>query len=775
MTSSLKKKEELNHHVTFNKRSKKIKTMKNLYISVAFLSLGFLGFSQGEGSGKVKKATASFENYSYDSAIEKYEKAQDGSIESQRNLAASYFKVGNTVKAEELYSTLVNEEGATAEDVLAYANVLQENKKYSAADKMMTKFNTMSPADSRGKGYVAAQGSASQLMQDKGQFTVKHLEINSEQEDFSPVYYEGKVLFASSREGVKSIFRRWNRNHLPFLDVYQADKADNNDLSNPEDFQKKLNKKYHEGPVCFNSEETKMILTRNNYKGKSVDGTIKLMMWTIEKDEEGEWGKAVAFPLNSPDYSVGHPSLTEDGKWLYFASDMPGGLGGVDIYKIELKADSTYGEAINLGDKINTEGNEMFPSIHKDGMLFFSSNGRVGLGGLDVFVAELKKDASIGKVMNLQSPINTNKDDFSFILDKNAKGGYLASNREGGRGDDDIYSFGMIKPFVWGKVIKGTATDKNGNILAGALVNLFDSEGEIVETVTTTENGMYEFSVEADLEFSLDGNKEDYFGAKNTASTKTEEEVVTADLVLEKDPGLSLYAIITDKKTKAPLDSVTVTLLDNLTGISEVFTTPVTGDLRKALVGKKLNDRGSWNITIEKADYFTKTVTYGTTLDRPGQYDVHADLDLSLDPEVKDLAELVQINPIKFDFNKYNIRADAQVELNKIVDIMNKYPNMVVELGAHTDCRGSAAYNEKLSDRRAKASAKYIATKITNPKNIYGKGYGENRPIEDCGGSCKSCSDEQHDENRRTEFLIISTGSDVKVNNTSTNSFDNQK
>jgi len=749
--------------------------MKNLYISAVFLGLGFMSFSQGEGSGKVKKATAQFENYSYDNAIEKFEDAEDNSIEAKRNLATSYFKVGNTVKAEELFSTLIKEEGSTAEDVYTYASILQENKKYSDADVQMAKFNTMLPADSRGKAYVSQIGSAAKLMQDKGQFSVKHLDINSVQEDFSPVYYDNKILFASSREGVKPIIRRWNRNHLPFLDIYQADKADNNDLSNPTDFQRKFNKKYHEGPVCFNTEETKMVLTRNNYKGKALDGTIKLMMWTIEKKENGKWGKAVAFPLNSKEYSIGHPSLTEDGKWMYFASDMPGGLGGVDIYKIEVKGDNTFGEAINLGDKINTEGNEMFPSIHKDGMLFFSSNGLVGLGGLDVFVAEIKKDASIGKVLNLQAPINTNKDDFSFILDKNAKAGYFSSNREGGNGDDDIYSFGMIKPFTWGKILKGTATDKNGNILAGALVNLYDAEGKVIETATTTEDGAYEFSVDADKEFSLNGNKEDYFEGTNTASSKTEAEVITANLVLEKDPGLSLYAIVTDKKTGGPLEGVTVTLLDNVSGKEEVFTTSTEGDLRKALSDKKLNDRGSWNLKLEKDGYFTKTVTYGTTLDKPGQYDVHAALDLGLDPEVKDLAEMIQINPIKFDFNKYNIRADAQVELNKIVDIMNKYPNMVVELGSHTDCRGSDKYNEKLSDRRAKASAKYIKSKITNPDNIYGKGYGEYRPLNACGGSCKACSDEEHDANRRTEFLIISTGSDVKVNNTSTNSFDKEK
>lgn len=745
--------------------------MKNLYISIVFFSLGFLGLSQDEGSGKIKKAIANYKDYSYDNAIEGFENAQDGSIKSKRILATSYFKIGNTVKAEELFSSLVIAEGVTAEDIYTYSSVLRENKKYSEADVMMKKFNLMSPEDSRGKLYASALGSASVLMQDKNQFVVNNLEINSEQEDFGPVYYQDKILFASSREGVKPISRRWNRNDLPFLDVYQADKVNNNELSNATNFHKKLNKKYHEGPVCFNAEETKMMLTRNNYKGKSSNGTIKLMIWTTEKNEDGKWGKAVAFPLNSAEYSVGHPSLSEDGKWMYFASDMPGGFGGVDIYRIEVKENNTFGEAVNLGDKINTEGNEMFPSVHKEGMLFFSSNGLVGLGGLDVFVAELKKDASIGKVANLQTPINTNKDDFSFVLDKDSKGGYLSSNREGGKGDDDIYSFRLIKPFTWGKLIKGTVTDKKGNILAGTLVNLYDVDGVVVETTTTADNGAYEFYVDADNEFSLDGNKEDYFEGENTASTKTEKEVIIADLVLEKDPGLSLYALITNKKTEAPLDSVKVTLLDNLTGVIEEFTTPSTGDLRKVLTGKKINDRGSWNLILEKEGFFTKRVTYGTTLDRPGQYDIHMALDLSLDPVVKDLAEMIQINPIKFDFNKYNIRPDAQAELDKIVDIMNKYPNMVVELGSHTDCRGSDGYNEKLSDRRAKSSAQYIASKITHPKNIYGKGYGENSPLNSCGGNCKSCSDVEHDANRRTEFLIISTGSDIKIKNTSTNSF----
>jgi outer membrane protein OmpA-like peptidoglycan-associated protein len=237
-----------------------------------------------------------------------------------------------------------------------------------------------------------------------------------------------------------------------------------------------------------------------------------------------------------------------------------------------------------------------------------------------------------------------------------------------------------------------------------------------------------------------------------------------------------MYAIVTDKKTGEVLEGVLLTVVDNITGASEEYTTPATGDYRRPLGDKKLDDRGSYNFTIAKEGYFTKTLTYNVEFDRPGQFDVHATMDFTLDVEVKDLSELVKINPINFDLNKYKIRPDAEIELDKIVEIMNKYPNMIVELGAHTDCRGSKRYNERLSDQRAKASANFIKGKITQPDRIYGKGFGESKILNgcECEGIVKSdCEEEKHAENRRTEFRVISTGDDkVKVTNSGTDSFE---
>lgn len=745
--------------------------MKNYILISLFICFAFNSRGQEQNATTLKKAESLYEDYAYDKAIAKFSEAQDGSPEVLRKLAESFYKIGNIEKAEVLYGKLVNSEASEPKDVYMYAASLMQNKKYVQAKEAMEKYKALNPDDSRAQSYLASTNLIEQLQKDKGQFKIKNLAINSVQEDFSPVYFKNKLAFTSSREGVKPIRRKWNWNKLPFLDVYIADISSDGELSGLKELNKMMNKKYHEGPVCYNHEENMMAFTRNNYKGKSKEGVIKLHIY-ITRNINGSWENPWPFVLNSNEYSVGHPAFSKDAKWMYFASDMPGGFGGVDLYKIEMKDDTTFGEAINLGADINTEGDEMFPTIHQDGILSFASNGQPGLGGLDVFVVQLKEDDELGVMYNLGSPINSNRDDFSFIINKNMKSGYFASNRAGGKGDDDIYYFDLLKPITFGKEIKGTVKDKKGEILANTTVKLWDEDGNIIDSVITSENGTYSFTVEGDKLFSLNGKKPKYFEGKNTADTHTDETVIISDLELEKDPGLSLYALITDKKEGTPLEAVKMKIIDNITGEEVLYETDVNGDYKKPLYGKKLQERGSYNIMLEKAGYLSKTVTYNVLFDKPGVYNVHESLDLTLDKlEVGgDISKLIQINPIYFDFNKFNIRPDAALELDKIVKVMNEYPGLEIELGSHTDSRGSAAYNTKLSDKRAKASAKYIKQHITNPERITGKGYGEAKLINKCSDGVK-CTDEEHQENRRTEFIIIKLDEDVKVDNSSPNSF----
>jgi outer membrane protein OmpA-like peptidoglycan-associated protein len=689
----------------------------------------------------------------------------------ERKLAVSYYIKGEWQKSEEYYGKVYDRQEKNAEDIWNFAQILMQNGNYSKSTQVMQEFIKVAPGDKRAMEYSQAGDFVSNIKSNESNFTIANIGINSDHQDFATSYYKNQVVFASSRHHSTAVNRKWNGNQLPFLDLYVADLQTAGELSEPLKFPKSVNKKFHEGPVSFNKNGDFMVLTRDNYEGKSSDGVKKLQLFTYEYKDE-KWSSLKAFPFNNSEYSVGHASLTSDGKTMYFASDMPGGKGGVDIYISKMDGSGSWSTPENL-TAINTEGNEMFPFFHEGGLLFFASNGHVGLGGLDIFVSQLK-DGKPGKFLNAGSPLNTNHDDFGMIVNEEMKQGYLSSNRDGGKGNDDIYYFTMKNPYTFGKTIKGKTTDKEGNLLPDATVELMKNN-EVVQSVKSDANGNYEFLVDEELEFGLGGTKEKYFDGKNKANTDVPEDVIYADLVLEKDPGLSLYAIVTDKKSKEVLSDVKLTILDNMTGDETVYNTPATGDYLRPLNDKKLNDRGSYNIKLEKEGYFTKTVTYNEQFTKPGKYEVHGALDLGLDPEVKDLAELVQINPINFDKNKFKIRPDAAIELDKIVEVMNKYPNMIVELGAHTDCRAPKAYNEKLSDQRAKASAEYIKKKITSPERIYGKGYGESEILNgcECEGAVKAtCTEEEHEKNRRTEFKVISTGNDkVKVTNTSTNSF----
>ena len=381
------------------------------------------------------------------------------------------------------------------------------------------------------------------------------------------------------------------------------------------------------------------------------------MFYSFSNGEK--WGDALPFTFNSSEYSSGHPSVSTDGKTVYFTSDMPGGKGGTDLYKITRNSDNSWSAPQNLGDTINTEGNEMFPFYHESGILYFASNGHVGLGGLDIFYVDLHKKH---RVQNMGFPLNDRFDDFGLILNEKQTGGFFSSNRQGGKGFDDIYGLTITKPLIVKKLIAGLTKNTNNKIVPLAKVSLYNEQMQMVDSIQSDSMGYYSFSVDPDLEFKLTGTKEKHLPGKNTASSKTDQDTVKTDLVLNE-------------------------------------------------------------------------LAVGT-----------------------DLGKILKINPIYFDYNKFFIRPDAAVELDKIVAIMNEYPTLQIELGSHTDCRGNVNYNSKLSDKRAKSSAEYIRARISNPTRIYGKGFGESKLVNKCeceGARKVPCTEEEHQQNRRTEFVIV--------------------
>lgn len=753
---------------------------------IAFTILSTLAFAQ---SGRLAEADDLYKLVSYASAAEIYTDLVGSEVDSptmKAKLADCYYQMGETMKAEEYYAQMAESPEATSKDVYQYAQALKENGKYAESDRYMIKFASMAASDSRAVQFLENKTYLDQIINQEAFFNVNHLMMNTKNVEFGGYPLGGdKICFISDRNSRFAIKRIHTWNDKNYLDFFSASKTETNELTNVELRARKDNSRYHEGPLCLSPDGSTVYFTRNNIsKGtlkRDDQGIQNLKMYWATVEADGSWSNVTETNLNSRDYSVGHPTISADGQTLYFASDRPGGFGGADIYKCTINADGTLGEPKNLGKEVNTEGQDMFPWITKDGILFYSSDGNVGLGGLDVYaMIPTKEGGDFTKKINLGEPVNTSKDDFALVMldDKN---GFLSSNRISGTGDDDIYSVLLIKELKVNLTLNGLITDvRTKEILPGAIVELVSSTGDVIATTTANDQGGYSFGLEPDMEYTVRAQKEDYFGNIGTVSTKNlpsgTEEIEKA-VALEKDPGLSLYALITSAKTKLPLDSVIVTVTDNMTGQKVQIVTDESGDYFRPLVDKKLDDRGSYSFSLSRPGFIPKVVTYNTLFDKEGQYDVHANLDLTLDPMVTDLRQLIEINPINFDLNKDVIRPDAKIELDKIVEVMNKYPNMVVELGSHTDCRASYKYNESLSDRRAKSSAAYIKSKITNPERIYGKGYGESKLLNgcECEGTVKSdCSEEEHEKNRRTEFKVISVGDpNVGVQNNSTNSFDN--
>ncbi|PHR21051.1 MAG: hypothetical protein COA38_19055 [Fluviicola sp.] len=751
---------------------------------IVFTFCATLTFGQ---SVRLAEADDFYNLIAYASAADIYSDLIGSEVDSptmRAKLADCFYQMGETEKAETYYQEMIQSTEATSTDVYQYAQSLKENGKYSLSDEWMGKFASLEVSDSRSIQYIENKSYLDDIIDQEAFFNVNHLSMNTKNTEFGGYPLGGdKICFISDRRvkfGTKRI-HSWNDRN--YLDFFSGSRTETNDLTNVEMRARKDNSKFHEGPLCLTPDGSMVYFTRNNIsKGslrRNVDGIQNLKLYTATVDADGHWTNVQETSLNSREYSVGHPTVSADGKTLYFTSDRPGGFGGADIYKCSIGTDGALGEPENLGKDVNTEGQDMFPWINKEGILFYSSDGNLGLGGLDVFAMIPNKGGEFTKKINLGEPINTPKDDFALVM-LDETNGYLSSNRTSGTGNDDIYSILLTRELKVNLTLNGVITDvRSKEILPGAAVDLVNEAGEVIASTTADDKGVYSFGLEPEFDYTVKAQKEDYFGNQGIISTKNLPkgiEELEKDVALEKDPGLSLYALITDVKTNLPLDSVIMTVTDNMTGEKIQIFTSATGDYLRPLSDKKLNDRGSYNINLSREGFIPKVVTYNTLFDHEGQYDVHANIDLSMDPMVTDLSQLIEINPINFDLNKYKIRPDAEVELDKVVAVMNKYPLMEIELGSHTDCRASYAYNEKLSDRRAKASAAYIKSKITNPDRIYGKGYGEYKLLNgcECEGAVKSdCSEEEHEKNRRTEFKVISVGDpNVGVQNNSTDSFD---
>lgn len=739
--------------------------MKNVFL----LLLLFIGYSVKPQRLAQKMADNLFDEMSYASALEYYKdlsgskKAKEDNI---RKLAVCYYKLQDFEKAEQAYGKLSAEypQALTEKDLFDYIQCLKSQGKYQEADKLLDRLADKNKSSLFLEAHRMSPGYEINLKKDSLRYKIYNVEsLNTGYSEFFPYMYgkDGEMMLVSNRRNVSVKNRTFAFDNTYFTDIYLARQKDSLNFETLKPLSNDVSTKYHDGPAIVSVDGKSMYTTRTNYvhkkRGESSRKITNLKLLTFRKTAKGTWDEGTVFPFCSDEYSVGHAAFSTDEKRLYFISDMPGGYGQTDIWYSDLVND-TWQKPVNLGPDINTAGQEMFPYINAQGILFFASNGYAGLGGLDVCYAFPGRDSYLeGKLLGY--PVNTRFDDFGFYVNEDFKTGYFSSNRPGGKGKDDIYYFHANTPlfgiYVEGKILNGYSK----NVVAGSRIRLLDQNRKVIDSARTGQDGKYHMEIpDPSKHYTIEVAESPAFSAQAIALKKPETGKNEKDIFLY--PKYTLGCLVTEGNSAVVLDGVKASITDNVNNEKFNYVTAADGRFKYGIKDKKAGDKLHYTIKLEKPGYITSVQDFDVVLDTAVVIDLHKIVNAGLEKMKKgtDIGKIVKINPIYFDVAKWDIKPEAALELDKIVKVMEENPTMRIELGSHTDCRSGKAYNMQLSDKRAKASASYIVSKGIDKSRIYGKGYGETQLINACeceGAKVVPCTEEQHQQNRRTEFIVV--------------------
>jgi len=539
--------------------------MRLLTFSVALLSSTSLLFAQPEK--ELEKANEMYKNFSYVDAIKIYERiAQKGFVNQEmlQSLGNAYYYNAEYKKALPWYEQLFQEGKykVKPEYYYRYAQTLKSVGDYTQADKMMAKFVELTNAnDTRAALFEENKDYQTVIKNNSGRFQLNNASINTENSEYGTALYGDKIVFAGATDARKAKrgVSQWTGES--FYDLYEAEHFDQK-LGSRKPFSSSINTQFNESTPVFTKDGNTMYFTRNNYVnrklGSDIENTILLKILRATKDKNGNWGDIVEVPFNSDQYNVAHPALSPDEKYLYFASDMPGSFGNSDIFRVEILGDNQYGTPENLGNIINTAGRESFPYISKDNVLYYSSDGIPGLGGLDIFAVKFNADGSTSKPVNIGMPGNSADDDFCFVFNSDSKIGFLTSNRPGGKGKDDIYSFHEDKPLLFScqKNIKGIVKDaKTKAIIANAKVILSDKVMKEVGKDQSKTDGTFTFEKVNcnDSHYYLRGEKEKYETAEVNVTVGKDEvvyEILLNPRQVAIEKGMDLAKVFEIKEIK---------------------------------------------------------------------------------------------------------------------------------------------------------------------------------------------------------------------------------
>ena len=611
-----------------------------------------------------------------------------------------------------------------------------------------------------------------------GIYVIENVKINTKHSDFGTAFFgKNKIIFTAPKKGFKKAKTVWEFNDKPFLDLYTGEINEKGEIVRKRKMPGEINSKYNEGVVTFTKDLKTIYFSSNNHVKKKYitdsTGTNNIQIFKAIIDENGDWSNLIRLPFNGLNFSTGHPTLNADDTKLYFISDRPESLGKTDIFVVDiLKNGISYSKPRNLGTKINTEKSEMFPFISDDNILYFSSDGHPGNGGLDVFASKIF-DNTVSDPISLGTPVNGKKDDFAYIIDDVKHKGYFSSNRKGGKGDDDIYSFSVSPPIhieckqVISVVVKDINTQE---ILPGVHIVLFDEQGiKLQSFISKTDDASFSFEQNCDSSYKIVGTLEGYL--PETIEIKSlndldlpplkismslrRDKVIVVDKNIEQNKVIS--GVVRDQNTQKILPGAIVALFDK--NGNELQTIVSNKDDASFSFNQPYNN--TYKIVVSLKGYLEEEIEIKTLNDLE-DLTLH-EISMSLHPDkVMSIRtkNTLNINTIYFDFDKYNIRSDAEFELDKIAEFMKQRPDIKIDISSHADSRGTNAYNLKLSDNRAKSTIQYLVNKGISHIRISGKGYGEVQLSENCPSGVP-CNEYQHQLNRRSEFLVTNDSGDI--------------
>jgi outer membrane protein OmpA-like peptidoglycan-associated protein/tetratricopeptide (TPR) repeat protein len=694
----------------------------------------------------LEKADLFYERFAYRNALPLYMHVVEKDplhVHARTRIASCYWQLGDTRAAELWLSSLAKEPDSAPEIKYQLAEALCMNQKYADARYWFESYLKAKPNDRRAIEKITFLKNISRYVGDSLRFVVGSVAFNSPYSDFGAAYYRNGLVFTSSRDA-EFMIRRQATNALQddesLLNLYFVTREVTGDYGAVTLFRKSELKSYfHDGPAVFYDHDRRIAFTQSNAPANKpkIDalGKINLRIMLADMAHFEGIKNLQEFPFNSEGYSNAHPSVNANGSVMFFASTMPKGYGGSDIY-YSIHEHGRWQEPVNAGPEINTPGDELYPYLCNDTTLFFSSDGHGSLGGLDILVSYRKRNGAFRKPYNFGATLNSPADDFGIVADSTGRIGYFASNREGGMGQDDVYFFIANSYFLAGEVRELSREQKR---LPGTTIIAFNSNGDVVDSVTSDDDGNFSLSLPFDQNFKIRGEKDGYETLEDLVFS-TRGKFFGVDSLLLPMWKYKLFAKgrIFSNETQNLLPGATV-LLHNIT------------DNRTDTV--VVDDNGEYNFLVRPNKRYEITasregfISSGFKLNTQNIWEGELLNDIVLE-EV-----YVEKDIIFFDYNSYRISQKSIDQMNRIVRTLKKYPDATVHVAAHADSRGTAQYNKKLSDSRARVAVDYFASRGISPRRIEWVGFGEELILNRCSDGVE-CQEEEHSKNRRAEIKV---------------------